>query len=390
MAAVVLLTTISGFLLGYDLCVISSALDYIAKDFNLDEQSPERSLIVSIVSVGALSGSLVGGVISDRCGRRAALFASSTLFAVGSLLISIATAVWEVIVGRVLVGMGLGVGGVVAPVYLTEMATAATRGRLVTLNEIMTCVGCLVATVVNTLISHAEPEDSGMGIHGWRYMMAVCSVPAFLQLIALAIHIPDSNSPDGGPTGCCEGMTSLIPETPRFLAAHGGGEGAPEGRHAALRILRAMRPNSTQEEVQLEYEAILRHAASNGAQELAFIDLLNTYRAPLLVASGLAVCQNLTAANTVLYFGTDILQLAGISDPESGTILLGVAKLLGVVFCLGFVDRWGRKPLLLWGTAGQATLQLVSDPHANWCPNLVRCWADHLSCSAWNLLPPSV
>jgi len=384
--------TISGFLLGYDLCVISSALSYIADDFGLPEQGHSlwstRSLIVSTVSLGALLGSLVGGIVCDCFGRRRGLALSAALFTAGGLSIALAPAITVVIAGRVVVGCALGVGGVAAPIYITEMSDPAVRGRLVTLNEIMTCMGCLTASSVNALLANV-PLGAWAGQNGWRLMMGLCCVPACVQLIGIVAHVPISHERTNKSEphdsfagrsllkqGAAQWMP-LVPETPTFLASflRKSSNVPVEGRDAIIsqiqHVLLLTQPSRAGAHAELQRlvgdltdTGDVQQNSTAPVAATSIIPPLPVLKAnlwPLMLAIGMAVGQNLTAANSVLYFGTDILSLAGVKSSEIATIALGFAKLFGVCACLCLVDhpQWGRRKLLLYGTAGQIVCFLL-------------------------------
>ena len=302
---------LGGLLFGYDTGVISGALIFIRQEFALSAFGQE--LAVSIVLAGATVGALTGGRLSDRFGRRATLVATSVIFIAGAIVCAAADSLTVLVVGRVIVGLGIGLACTTVPVYISEVAPPEARGWQVSLFQLAITVGILAAYLVDYAFARSQ---------AWRWMLGLAAIPGLILGVGMLV----------------------LPESPRWLAKHLGPE-------AARVVLLRIRGGS----VDTEYREIcdsLEHAEEHGR----WADLLlPAVRPALVVGIGLAIFQQVTGINTVIYYAPTIIQAAGIPSAE-GAILatagIGLVNVLMTVVAMWLIDRVGRRPLLLTGIAG--------------------------------------
>src|SRR3712207_903316 len=311
------ITATGGLLFGYDTGVISGALLFIRQDFA--PLSPfMEGIIVSTLLVGAVVGALSGGPLSDRFGRRPAVLLAAIIFGLGALAVAFAPSVAFIVVGRFLLGLGVGLASMIVPLYIAEIAPADRRGALVSLNQLMITIGILASYIVGVIFTPIE---------GWRYMFGVALIPALILGI---------------------GMFRL-PESPRWLFNRGQTEKA----RAVLSRSRS------QEEVDLELQEMEEIRRAEEEQErgrVGYAELLSPYVRPaLIIGIGLAIFQQITGINTVIYYAPTILQGVGFS--EGGAIAatalgVGVVNVGFTILAVRIIDRAGRRPLLIIGLIG--------------------------------------
>jgi len=312
---------LGGLLFGYDTGVISGAELFFKNDFTLSIFALE--VIVSGVLAGAAVGALVGGRLADLFGRRKLLLATAIIFAIGAILCAVANSVTALIVGRTIVGLGIGLSSGTVPVYISEVSTADARGWQVSLFQLAITVGILLAYIVDYAFAKIE---------GWRWMFGLAVVPAAIFALGML----------------------YLPESPRWLLMRGK-------RDSARSVLMRIRGVSQVETEVGEIEATIERTNEHGSLS----DLLApSLRPALAVGIGLAIFQQVTGINTVIYYAPIILQTAGISS-ASGAILatagIGVVNVLMTIVSMRLIDRVGRRPLLLVGIAGMAvTLGILS------------------------------
>jgi sugar porter (SP) family MFS transporter len=309
MVAVVIM--LAGLLFGYDQGVISGALVGIDKDFSVSTLATE--IITSWVTLGALVGALVAGILADRIGRRKAVLWAAFLFIVGALIEALAPDVPVLVVGRLVVGFGVGVASVAAPLYAAEMAPARLRGRFVSMYQLAITIGIFIAYLVDEFLSSGD---------WWRLMLGLSVVPGVLLFIAMW-PMPDS-------TVWYE----------------------KEGRRAdAEDALRKVRPDENVGEALATIDANLAEEQASWKEVFS-----ERWRAPLVIGVGLALFQQLTGINAVIYYADKIFAAAGFSSTGSQTAAttwaIGGVNVLLTFVAVAWVDKLGRRPLLLAGLVG--------------------------------------
>ncbi len=308
---------LAGLLFGYDTGIIAGALLTIKPEFALG--SLAAGMVVGAVPIGAVGGAWFASRGADRYGRRKLILISSAIFIVGAIGSAVAQEAGLLIASRVVIGLGIGVASAVAPVYISEVAPANMRGSLVTFFQLAVTVGILVAYLVGL----AFTDVSG----GWRWMLGLGAVPA----VALAV-----------------GMLRL-PKSPRWLIMRGQHE---EARLALARV----RP-AGDEAIDLELEEI-RTSMGDQEETASWRDLLQpAVKAALLVGLGLAVLQQVTGINTVIYYAPTIIQQAGIDSASSAILAslgVGVVNVIMTVVALRLLDQVGRRTLLFIGVSGMS------------------------------------
>jgi MFS transporter, SP family, galactose:H+ symporter len=315
---VAIIAAIGGGLFGYDTGVISGAILYIRKDFPIEAAT--EGLIVSAVTVGALAAAMVAGVLADRGGRRLTNIAAGLIFAAASLLCVVANSVPTLIAGRFLVGCGIGLTSVGAPMYIAEVSPARVRGTFVSLFQLAVTVGILLSYVVCAMLAPAA---------AWRWMLGLAAVPG----LALAI-----------------GMMAM-PESPRWLVKQRRNEDARA-------VLVKINPHSNPDETLAHIEHDLALEGQGTWGEL----LQRSLRPALLVGIGLAVFQQVTGINAVIYYAPQIFRAAGFASDLTAlaaTAGIGVINVLATFIAIWLVDREGRKPLLVAGVAGMLATLVV-------------------------------
>jgi MFS transporter, SP family, galactose:H+ symporter len=294
--------------------VISGAELFLKNDFTLSTFTLE--VIVSGVLAGAAVGALLGGHMADLFGRRRLLIVTAIIFGLGGIACALAISPAILIFGRIIVGLGIGLASATVPVYISEVSPANARGWQVSLFQLAITVGILVAYMVDYAFA---------AIQGWRWMFGLAVVPAAIFGLGMLV----------------------LPESPRWLARR--------GQHSAARatLMRIRGTSEVSSELE-EIERILTHAVERG--KLSDI-LAPSIRPALVVGIGLAIFQQITGINTVIYYAPLIIQSAGISS-ASGAILatagIGVVNVLMTIVAMWLIDRMGRRPLLLIGIAGMA------------------------------------
>jgi SP family galactose:H+ symporter-like MFS transporter len=301
---------LGGLLFGYDTGVVSGALLFLTARFALSPRLQE--VVVSCVLVGAAGGSLAGGMLADRAGRRTCIIGAGALYAAAAVATALAPNLPWLIGCRVIAGAAVGVASLVAPMYISEIAPPAIRGSLIGINQIALTTGILVAYLAGYALAPAR---------AWPWMFALAAVPGLIL---------------------AAGMLAL-PESPRWLVAR--------GRDAAARaVLRRVRSNG---DAAGEAEAIRRSLAAQrgGFTELAAAGI----RPALVVGVGLAIFQQVTGINTVIYYAPVIFRSAGFASAAASilaTIGVGAVNVLTTGLAAILLDRVGRRPLLLTGLAG--------------------------------------
>jgi len=303
---------LGGLLFGYDTGVISGAILFIKNQFSLSATMEE--IVVSSVLVGAVAGAIIGGALTGRFGRRKMIILAGIIFTASALGTALAPTVSLLIAARVVSGIGIGIASFISPMYIAELVPAKVRGSLVAVNMLAITSGIMVAYLVDYAFS-----SSG----GWRYMFGLAAIPS----IALII-----------------GMWRL-PDSPRWLISKSKVE-------QARQILQRAR---TVSDVSPEITDIQKSMEKQGAGGLKGL-FQPSLRMPMIVGLGLAVFQQITGINTVIYYAPTIFKFAGIT--AAGPAILAGAGLTMVmwlfhVLAIFLMDRVGRRPLLLVGVAGQ-------------------------------------
>ena len=317
-----LFAALGGLLFGYDTGVISGALIFIKRDFHLITIAEE--IVVSGVLLGATIGAIIGGRMADRFGRRNILLLTATIFGVGALASAVAPSPAILIISRVVLGIAIGLSSTTVPVYLSEVAPPNARGWIVSLFQLAVTAGIVSAYIVD----YAFANVAG----GWRWMLGLAVAPALIFGTGMF----------------------FLPETPRWLIRAGQHEIA---RRVLIRIRGTV-------DVDLEISEIQTSLAEQ-VQRGSWADLLHRHVRPALVVGiGLAIFQQVTGINTVIYYAPKILQSAGFAS-ASGAILatagVGVVNFAMTIVAMLLVDRAGRRPLLLIGIAGMiVTLAMLA------------------------------
>ncbi|MFN8216712.1 MAG: sugar porter family MFS transporter [Solirubrobacterales bacterium] len=303
---------LGGLLFGYDTGVIAGALLFIKTDFGLG--SFAQGLVVAAVPIGAIGGAAIAGPAADRYGRRLMILIAAGVFIVGALGSAAAPGLGVLVVSRIVIGVAIGLASAAAPVYISEVAPPESRGRLVSFFQLAVTIGILVAYLVGYAFD---------GIEGWRWMLGLGCVPA----LALAV-----------------GMIRM-PQSPRWLVMTGDDFAA----RATLAKIRVDDPDTIDRELE-EIKETLDEKPGGWSELLAPV-----VRAALVVGVGLAILQQVTGINTVIYYAPTIVEFTGVNS-SAGSILaavgVGVINVAMTVVAIRLLDRSGRRKLLMIGVSG--------------------------------------
>ncbi len=314
---ITLLATVGGFIFGFDTLIVAGASVFLKEHFSL---SPAQvGFAVGSALLGCLAGSLIAGVLSGWLGRKRTMMLAAILFAVSAVGTALPRTVFEFNAYRICGGVGVGVAMLISPMYISEIAPARIRGRLVTLMQFTIVFGAFLAFVVSYLLSFTE---------SWRWMFASECLP--IAILAMGLI--------------------FVPESPRWLVEKGR-------KQEAFEVLTAINGS---EQAEKEVEEI---AASIAEETGTFSELFATgVRGALIIAIGLAVFQQICGGYALTVYAPMIFMKAGFPDPSEAiglTVFLQTYNLLIVALVLWIVERVGRKPLLLFGMSGMAIGHMI-------------------------------
>lgn len=313
------ITALGGLLFGYDTGVVSGALLYLRNDFGgLDSFAQE--LVTSLLLVGAVIGALVAGRVADRIGRRLSVLITALIFIVGVLLAAFAPVFPVLLIARVVIGLAVGSASMVVPLYIGEAAPPHIRGALVSMNQLAITIGILVSYLADYGLSDTR---------NWRLMFGLAAIPAFLLFVGMLFQ----------------------KESPHWLVLHGR---EPEAR-AALSRLR-YRPGDIDAEI--EEVRQVSQIPTKGMSDL----LTKNVRPMLMVGVLLAIFQQITGINTVIYYAPTLLDGAGFGDNAAllANVVNGAVNVIMTLVAIRLLDKVGRRKLLLAGTAGMAVGMFIT------------------------------
>lgn len=326
-----LVASISGFMFGYDTGYISSVLVTIGTD--LDGRlltTLEKEYISSSTSLGALLASLVAGPAADIFGRRASVLACDLLFIAGALCQYLTDHLSWMIAGRFVMGCGVGVGSLIAPLYISELAPGKFRGRLVIANCLAITGGQLVAYGIGAIMVKLPS--------GWRYVVLLSLVPCLLQFAFML----------------------TLPDTPRFLIMKGRFD-------EATAVLRKVHPEGSQELIDANVEELASLNSLVPGKTLgerinnSFKELLSTgsNRRALFIGCGLQAAQQFVGFNAIMYFAGIIFQAAGYDNSTDVSCVTAGTNFIFTVVALFIIDRVGRRNILLWSMPFLCLSQII-------------------------------
>ena len=320
---------LGGFLFGYDTAVISGTIAQVTQLFQLD--ALQQGWYVGCALVGSIVGVLFAGILSDKLGRKLTMVISAVLFSTSALGCALSADFAQLVVYRIIGGVGIGVVSIVSPLYISELAVAQYRGRLVSLYQLAVTVGFLGAYLVNyQLLAWAE-SGTQLSVDWlnkifitevWRGMLGMETLPAILFFIIIF----------------------FIPESPRWLIVRGK-------ELKAVNILEKIYNSITEAKSQLnETKSVL---TSETKSEWSLLMKPGIFKA-VIIGVCIAILGQFMGVNAVLYYGPSIFENAGLSGGDSlfYQVLVGLVNTLTTVLALVIIDKVGRKNLVYYGVSG--------------------------------------
>ncbi|MDM7955188.1 sugar porter family MFS transporter [Blastomonas sp.] len=333
--AIVAVATIGGFMFGYDSGVINGTQKGLESAFDLGKFG--IGVNVGAILVGSAIGAFGAGRMADRIGRRGVMILSAVLFLVSALMAGAASSSIIFIIARIIGGLGVGAASVISPVYISEVTPANIRGRLSSVQQVMIITGLTGAFVANFALARyagGSTAEFWMGYPAWRWMFWLQAIPAAIYGLALLV----------------------IPESPRYLVARGREADA----HVVLSRLFGT-AEADRKVVEIRNSLAVDH---HRARLSDLIDKTSGKVRPIVwTGIGLAIFQQFVGINVVFYYGAALWEAVGFSEDYAlqTNILSGVLSIGACLATILLVDRVGRKPLLLLGSAGMAvTLSVVA------------------------------
>ncbi|MGZ5423821.1 MAG: sugar porter family MFS transporter [Candidatus Aminicenantales bacterium] len=309
--AITLVAAIGGLIFGFDTAIVAGATRYMKEQFSLN--SLQEGWAVSVVLIGCMFGAGLAGPISDRIGRRRLMLVSAVLFFVSAVGCALPRTITAFVIFRFIGGLGIGSAAVLSPLYIAEVAPARVRGALVSVNQLAIVTGILLAYFVNWMFA-------GVGPSNWRWMFGLGAVPSIFFFLLLL----------------------RVPESPRWLVKNGRED---EARTVLTRA-------DTAEAAAVGIREIKDTLA---LEEGSFRELFSpAFRRPLLIAIVLAIFQQITGINAILYYAPRIFEGAGFARMSAigQSTIVGLVNMLFTVVAIVLADKVGRRPLLLVATGG--------------------------------------
>lgn len=309
---------LGGLLFGFDTAVISGTINFIQPYFGLSEAG--LGWTVSSLLFGCIAGVLLAGEAGDHYGRKKVLMLAALLFFISAVGSATANSLVYFLIARIMGGIAVGVASILSPMYIAELAPAKYRGTLVSLNQLAIVIGILVAFFSNYLLVDTGPNN-------WRWMLLVMAVPAVLLFFSLF----------------------FVPESPRWLVARERNAEAlevliktsgEEPAHAEL--------HEIEETLKIHHESVFRDLLAPKIKPLLFIGII------------LAIFQQITGINTIMYYAPKIFASVGDSNGTAllQTLAIGCTNVLFTILAMTLIDRFGRKRLLILGSAGMMFMLL--------------------------------
>lgn len=320
---------IGGFLFGFDSGVINGTVAALQKAFN--ESSIGSGFNVASMLLGCAVGAFIAGNLADKFGRKSVMIVTAIMFTIAAWGSGIAHGSVEFVLFRLLGGFAIGAASVICPAYISEIAPAAIRGRLASLQQLAIVLGLFVAFLSNYLIAAGAEGDTASGVfwwgfQAWQWMFWMGMIPAVIFLLSLI----------------------FIPESPRFLMAVGRVE------HARKVLGDLSHPDHADAKVR-EIQETLKADRKPSMKDL--IDRATGKIRPIIwVGIGLAVLQQLVGINVVFYYGEVLWRAAGFGEGDAlkQNVISGAVNIASTLVAIALIDKLGRKPLLMFGSIGMA------------------------------------
>lgn len=317
---------LGGLLFGYDSAVINGAVASIQKHFGINNAS--LGFAVASALLGAALGAMTAGRLADRIGRIAVMKIAAVLFLISAIGAGLATSVWLIVAFRIIGGIGVGVASVIAPAYIAETSPPRIRGRLGSLQQLAIVTGIFVSLAVDYLLAHlagGADKPLWLGLEAWRWMFLAMALPAVLYGV----------------------LAFTIPESPRYLVAS---HRIPEARKVLTMLLGEKNLDITIDRIQ---------STLAGETKPSWRDLRKPAGGvyPIVwVGLGLSIFQQFVGINVIFYYSNVLWEAVGFDESQSFliTVITSIVNIATTLIAIGLIDRIGRKPLLLIGSAGMA------------------------------------
>ncbi|MBV8348398.1 MAG: sugar porter family MFS transporter [Mycolicibacterium sp.] len=317
---------LGGLLFGYDSAVINGAVAAMQDNFHIGNAA--LGFAVASALLGAAVGAVTAGRLADKLGRLAVMKIAALLFLISAVGTGLAPGVWVVVVFRIIGGIGVGVASVIAPAYIAETSPPRIRGRLGSLQQLAIVSGIFLSLAIDWVLAHlagGSRQELWLGLHAWRWMFIVMAVPAIVY----------------------GGLTYTIPESPRYLVAR---YRIPEARRVLTLLLGEKNLELTisriQDSLRAEKPPSWRdlRKPTGGLYGIVWVGL------------GLSIFQQFVGINVIFYYSNVLWEAVGFKESSSFTItvITSVTNIITTLIAIALIDKIGRKPLLLIGSAGMA------------------------------------
>lgn len=327
---------LGGFLFGYDAAVISGTISQVTARFSLDEI--QVGWFVGCALIGSIIGVLMAGKLSDRWGRKVTMLVAAVFFSVSGIACAFVGSFEQLVVARILGGIGIGVVSIVSPLYISEVSIAQYRGRLVSLYQLAVTIGFLGAYLTNFQLLHFSQSGAVLNTgwmnlvfvsEVWRGMLGFCSLPAILFFCIIF----------------------FIPESPRWLILKGRDE-------RAVRIFRKIYLSEVEVDTQLQDTKSV--VQSETKSDWKFLLQPGIFKA-VLIGAAIAILGQFMGVNAVLYYGPTIFEEAGLSGGDAlfSQVLVGIVNVVTTIIAVFIIDKVGRKKLVYYGVSGMVLSLLL-------------------------------